>query len=220
MLEVKNLSVVKRKGEKILKSVSVTIPLGRITLLLGKSGSGKTTLLRCMAQLERDYSGEIWNGGQNIGFVPQNYALFPHLSALENCVQPRSLRVGKQQAREEAEKMLGEFGMGAYGNAYPHELSGGQQQRVAIARSLMLEPSLLLLDEPTSSLDPANTDLLIGVIQRLKGEGKGLVISSQDMGFAAKILDRTYFLEDGLIVETYDSGKDFVVPDKVCSFID
>src|SRR5579872_5266790 len=137
MLKVKNLSVVKRKGF-LLKDISLSAPGARITVLLGKSGSGKTTLLRCIAQLEKEYSGEISNGGQNIGFVPQNYALFPHLNALDNCAQPRSLKVGKRWAREEAEKMLGAFGMDGFAKSYPHELSGGQQQRVALARSLML----------------------------------------------------------------------------------
>ena len=217
MLEVKNLSVVKRK--KILNDISLSAPPGRVTLLLGKSGSGKTTLLRCLAQLEKKYSGEIHYGGQSIGFVPQSYALFPHMNVLDNCAQPLSLTVGKQPAREAAVKMLGVFEMEGYATAYPHELSGGQQQRVAIARSLMLGPSMILLDEPTSSLDPKNTDLLIGVIHRLKSEGKGLVISSQDMGFAAKVIDRAYFLENGLIEEAYDSNETSSFPNKINAFL-
>lgn len=217
MLKVKNLSVVKRK--KILNDITLSAPPGRVTLLLGKSGSGKTTLLRCMAQLEKNYSGEIHYGGQSIGFVPQNYALFPHMNVLDNCAQPLSLTVGKQLAKEAAVKMLGTFELEDYSTAYPHELSGGQQQRVAIARSLMLGPSMILLDEPTSSLDPKNTDLLIGVIHRLKSEGKGLIISSQDMGFAAKIIDRAYFLENGLIEEAYDSNETHSLPNKINAFI-
>lgn len=230
MLKVHNLSVAKRR-KILLQDVSLTAPQGRITLLLGKSGSGKTTLLRCIAQLERDYSGEISCFGQDIGpisskercqivgFVPQNYPLFPHLNALDNCAQPLSLSVGKRLAKREAERHLSAFGMDAYWNAYPHELSGGQQQRVALARSLLLAPSLILLDEPTSSLDPENADLLVEVIHRLKSEGKGVMISSQDMAFAAKILDRAYFLENGAILESYDCADSLPLPSKLEEFI-
>jgi ABC-type polar amino acid transport system ATPase subunit len=214
MLEVKNLSV--RKKRDILRNISLTVSLKKVTVLLGKSGSGKTTLLRCIAQLEREYKGEITycgqkivqeNRNQTLGFVPQNYSLFPHLSALDNCAQPLRFKMDKEAAKEKAEKMLNSLGMDQYYDSYPHELSGGQQQRVALARSLLLGPSLLLLDEPTSSLDPQNTDLLVGIIRQLKEEGKGMIISTQDMAFAEKILDRAYFLEEGAIVDAYDSAE-------------
>lgn len=227
MLKINNLSVIKRK--KILRNVSLTIPSGRISLLLGKSGSGKTTLLRCIAQLEKDYEGEIVYGGKNLnsianrsellGFVPQNYALFPHLNVLDNCAQPISLRIGKKAAYLEAGKMLRDLDMDGHLSSFPHELSGGQQQRAALARSLMLNPSFLLLDEPTSSLDPENTQLLIGLIQRLKREGKGLIISTQDMSFAEKILDRAFFIENGSLIEDYEGGDPLSPKSKLYEFL-
>ncbi|HSX10330.1 MAG TPA: ATP-binding cassette domain-containing protein, partial [Chlamydiales bacterium] len=225
---------VTKKAAVLLQDISLSIPLGRITVLLGKSGSGKTTLLRSIAQLESEYSGEISYCGQNIGdipskerckilgFVPQNYALFPNLNVLDNCAQSLSFNVGKRFAKEKAEKMLSALGMDRYFYAFPHELSGGQQQRVALARSLILNPSFILLDEPTSSLDPENAELLFGVIQQLKNEGKGLIISSQDMAFAAKILDRAFFIENGSLVESYDSADSlpFSTEGKLHEFLD
>ncbi len=227
MLKINNLSLTKRK--KILRDISLTIPRGKVTLLLGKSGSGKTTLLRCIAQLETAYEGDIFHDGQNVqtianrsrvlGFVSQNYALFPHLNALDNCAQPLSLILGRKAAYLEAEKMLSSLDMDRTFSSFPHELSGGQQQRVALARSLILNPSFLLLDEPTSSLDPENTKLLIGVIQRLKNEGKGLVISSQDMGFAEKIFDRAFFIEDGSLAESYETADSLPTEGKLYDFL-
>lgn len=235
MLSINNLSVIKQKGKRtvsLLQDISLTIPKGRITLLLGKSGSGKTTLLRCLAHLEDAYSGEIFCLGQDVkrisskkrcgilGFVPQHYALFPNLNALDNCAQPLSFKVGKRKAKEEAEKMLRALGMDKYLYSFPHELSGGQQQRVALARSLVLNPTFLILDEPTSSLDPENTELLIKIIRQLRDEGKGIIISSQDMPFSAQILDRALFLESGTIVERYEGSFPLPEESKLFEFLD
>lgn len=220
MLNIKNLFLTKSQKNKsitLLQNISLQVPKGRITLLLGKSGSGKTTLLRCISQLDSTYTGEISLNGEplknlppkqrskTLGFVAQNYALFPHLSALDNCAQPLSLTTPKNLAYIEAKTNLSALGMAPYANSFPHELSGGQQQRIALARSLMLKPSYILLDEPTSSLDPENTELLILILQRLAQEGKGLLISTQDMTFASKILDRAYFFADGSLTESYDA---------------
>jgi polar amino acid transport system ATP-binding protein len=235
MLSINNLSVVKQKGKRIvslLQDISLTLSKGRISLFLGKSGSGKTTLLRCLVQLEGGYSGEVSYCGCNVkqlsskarceilGFVPQNYALFPNLNALDNCAQPLSLKVGKRAAKVEAEKMLSALAMDKYFDSFPHELSGGQQQRVALARSLILNPTFIILDEPTSSLDPENTELLIGIMQQLRREGRGVIVSSQDMAFASKILDCAYFLENGAIVESYDRSLRFSVESKLYEFLD
>lgn len=222
MLQVKNLSLIKIKQKKefrLLQNISIEIEKERITLLLGKSGSGKTSLLRCIAQLEKDYTGEVEYQGKGMqtfsprersqiaGFVAQNYALFPFMTVLDNCAHPIRKVLGKtkKEAYEKVHERLESLGMLKYQDAHPHELSGGQQQRVAIIRALALDPDFLLFDEPTSALDPENTDLLVKIILKLKSEGKGIVIASQDMGFAAKILDQVYFLEDGKFVEKHDS---------------
>lgn len=214
MLKVKNLSL-----KKILKAVTLTIPKGRITLLLGKSGSGKTTLLRCIAQLEKHYQGEVLYGEQPIsqlpskqrcqiiGYISQSFPLFPHMNVLDNCAQALRavFRIKKDEAYMQVREILRLFDMEKLALSLPSELSGGQQQRAAIARALVLNPSFLLFDEPTSALDPENTDLFIKIIRTLVSEGRGIIISSQDMNLATKLLDRAYFLEEGAFAETYDS---------------
>jgi len=221
MLNIKNLSLSKQRRKEsiqILQKISFDIPKNRISLLLGKSGSGKTSLLRCIAQLEKGHDGEILYKSvgvhqlgakercQIIGFVPQSFALFPHLTILDNCAQPLRLLLGakKRDAYLKVEEVLSSLDMLQFIHARPHELSAGQQQRVAIARALVLNPSFLLFDEPTSALDPENRDLFIAIVQKLSGEGRGVIISTHDMVFAAKILDRALFMEGGLIVETHD----------------
>ena len=201
MLSVRDLILTKKKP--ILKGVSLKFPKGRISLLLGKSGSGKTSILRCVAELETDYEGEIT---PNLaGFVPQSFALFPHMTVFENIAQPLRLANPKAAIADEVEKVLRALDIAQLSASRPHELSGGQQQRVAIARALVLNPDFLIFDEPTSALDPENTDRFIQIIQDLKAQGKGVIISSQDMAFAAKILDNVFFLEEGEIVERYDA---------------
>lgn len=218
MLKVNCLSLSKSNKE-ILKEISIEIPPGRTTLLLGKSGSGKTTLLRCLCQLETKYTGNIlYQSGpienlsrksraQLFGFLPQSFVLFPHMTVLSNCAQPmqKLFNTTWKEAEEKALQLLAKLDMESFAKSFPHELSGGQQQRVAIARALGLDPQFLFLDEPTSALDPENTILLIQIMQMLIKENKGIVVSSQDMGFASKALDRAFFLEQGTIVESFDA---------------
>ena len=221
MLKVRNVNLGKKKNGNffsILNDISIDFLPGRISLLLGKSGSGKTTLLRCIAQLERDYTGSIsYNDNdllmippakkcQIIGLVSQSFGLFPHMHTLDNCSHALTIHFGlkKNEAHEKAEIILNSLDMGKYLLAKPHELSGGQQQRVAIARALALNPAFLLFDEPTSALDPENTELFIGIIKKLKAEGKGFVISSQDVTFSQKVFDRIFFLEEGHLVENHN----------------
>jgi cystine transport system ATP-binding protein len=226
MLNVKKLSL-----ESILREVSLEIPEKRITLLLGKSGSGKTTLLRCIAHLEKNYTGEIEYKEQKLsnlssqerckvlGFVPQSFALFPHMTILDNCAQPLRLQgTTKEQAYEKARALLDSLDMGKFSNRKPHELSGGQQQRAAIARALVLDPAYLLFDEPTSALDPENTELFIEILQEFKG--KGILIASQDMAFAAKILDRAFFMENGSLIEQYDRAEPLSLESRLGRFLD
>lgn len=220
MLEVKELSLKKKKEGKwndILNGVSLKCSPGRISLLLGKSGSGKTSILRCISQLESEYTGiTLCEGedlrsmsyskrGQKIGFVAQSFALFPHLTVRDNCAQAPCMhfRLKKKEAYEKVEALLAMLDMERYMLSKPHELSGGQQQRVALARALALHPSFLLLDEPTSALDPENTELLIAIIKKLQKEGKGFVISSQDVAFSEKIFDQIYYFEKGELVEDH-----------------
>ncbi len=229
MLKIKKLSL---KG--ILQEISLEIPEKRITLLLGKSGSGKTTLLRCIAHLEKEYTGEIEYQEQKLsslspqercrvlGFVPQSFALFPHMTILDNCAQ--SLRLlklqgaSKESAYEKAQTMLDSLDMGTFAGRKPHELSGGQQQRAAIARALVLDPAYLLFDEPTSALDPENTELFIEILREFKG--KGILIASQDMAFASKILDRAFFMENGALIEQYERSEHLSLESKLGQFLD
>lgn len=221
MLKLEQVNL--KAGEhSILQDVSINLFKGSITLLLGKSGCGKTSLLRCIAQLNRNYTGKITlntedvsalppkKRGQLIGFVPQSYALFPHMNVRDNCAFAlhKLHHQTKDEAYAKADEVLDSLDMLAYAKKTPPELSGGQQQRVSIARALALDPAFLLFDEPTSALDPENTDLFIGIIKKLSCQGTGLVISSQDMAFSDKVLDRAYFMEKGEIVETHNAAAE------------
>lgn len=236
MLKIKNLIVVKKKKKEniiILDNISIDIPLNRITLLIGKSGSGKTTILRCLANLEKGYTGKIYfneeliininrkKRSQVFGFVSQSFSLFPHMNVINNCTNPLRVVLGlsKKKSLQIASDCLEQLHMQHYAYSYPHELSGGQQQRVAIARALGLNPSFILLDEPTSALDPENSNNLIKILKELLKTNKGFIISSQDMSFVSKIKDRIFFLEDGQIVEHYDSVNKSIKSKKINSFI-
>ncbi|MCB1072878.1 MAG: amino acid ABC transporter ATP-binding protein [Chlamydiales bacterium] len=212
MLSIKSLTFPKR-----LQNISITIFSGQVTLLLGKSGSGKTSLLRCIAQLEKEYSGEINYQKQSlknlspqkrcqlIGFMSQSYDLFPHMTVFQNCAQPLSKQklFSNLEIKEQVISMLKKFDIEFLSKRMPYQLSGGQKQRVALARTLLLNPSFILLDEPSSALDPENTQILIQLIRESKQSGVGWIISTQDMEFAKKVLDQAYFLEEGRVAECY-----------------
>ncbi|MBS0620523.1 MAG: amino acid ABC transporter ATP-binding protein [Verrucomicrobia bacterium] len=213
MLKVKNLSLC--KSRPILQNLSLDLPKGRVTLLLGKSGSGKTSLLRCLAQLETAYQGEISYEGKSlrelapkeraqlIGFIPQSFPLFLHQNVLDNCAAALRVVFGvpKQEAYARVGEVLCELDIDKLALSLPHELSGGQQQRASIARALVLNPQFLLFDEPTSALDPENTERFVKVIRALVAGGTGVVISSQDMRLASQLLDLAYFLEEGILTD-------------------
>lgn len=227
LLNINSLSL--EKSSKILSDFTFAAGPGRITLLLGKSGSGKTSLLRCIAQIEKEYSGEITYLGkplasfapkercQTLGYVSQSYGLFPHMTVLRNCTQP--LRLNKSEAKEQALNMLKQFGIEELADAYPYQISGGQQQRVALARTLLLNPSFVLLDEPTSALDPENTQILVDFILKWKEQGIGWIISTQDIAFAKQLLDCVIFLENGMLLEKYSKLENQSYEGKLKEFL-
>jgi polar amino acid transport system ATP-binding protein len=199
---------------------------GTVTVILGPSGSGKSTLLRAINHLEKLDGGfvavdgvligvrphgdrvkelrekEILKQRSRIGFVFQSFNLFPHLTALENVIEaPLSWGVRSAEARERGRELLARVGLAEKEDAYPRQLSGGQQQRVAIARSLALDPELILFDEPTSALDPELVGEVLAVIRGLAGTGKTLIIVTHEIGFAREVGDRVVFVDDGRIVE-------------------
>lgn len=210
---------VKKSQNVLLKNISLEIPAGRITCLLGASGAGKTTLLRTIAQLSGNYEGSIIIDGNEdssltpqqlssrIGFVFQQFNLFGFLTVLENCMIALRLVKGfsEQKAQVIAMSMLEKLGISALAGRLPSQISGGQQQRVAIARALALNPKSLLLDEPTSSLDPANAAILAGLLKGLAKQGIAIAVASQDSVFIRMVLDRAYLLSMGQLVESCDS---------------
>lgn len=214
MLTIKNLYL--KKGippKQILNGISVFFPQGEISLLMGRSGAGKSSLMRCVAQLDTTYEGEVlYNGeslkglaaskrAQALSYIAQGYALFPHLTALENCSQPLQvvLKIKASEAKQKAFAVMKSLGMAEYISSYPNELSGGQQQRIAIARALALDPQILLLDEPSSALDPDNSAQLAKILRELASQGKTLVVSTQDMLFAEQLQGTTYCIDNGCL---------------------
>jgi len=202
----------------ILKDVSFELRKGRITTFMGESGAGKTTLLKCIANLNAYYEGTITCDGKDIknlnpiqrastiGFVLQQFHLFPHLSVLKNCTCAlvKVMGMNEKEAEIKVNESLDILKMQSFIHAYPSQLSGGQQQRVAIARSLVLQPNILLLDEPTSALDPESKKNLESLLLDLNATGITLAISSHDMPFINRIMDYVYFMEKGEVVEEWD----------------
>lgn len=226
MIIGKNITC-KYKRESVLKHISFSLEKGRITTFMGKSGAGKTTLLRCIANLHTNYEGVITFEKQdlkkltpleratNLGYVFQQFHLFPHFTALQNCTYAL-----KDDAEEIAIQTLNLLGMSSYIHAFPSQLSGGQQQRVAIARALVLRPKILLLDEPTSALDPESKKSLESLLLDLRAQGITLALSSHDMSFIRKVMDRIYYLEGGSLVEEWDSQQeDLSSKEKIWQFI-
>ena len=220
IITAKNLFLKYDNAKKnALDNVSFDIPEGRITQFLGKSGSGKTTLLKCIANLQTNFTGTLTFKGHpiksmsakvrasSIGYVSQSFDLFPHMTVLENCVHPQILVLGKTRelAEEKAHDKLYHLGMGDFIDRFPKNLSGGQKQRVSIARALCMDSKLLLLDEPTSALDPESSRKLTDILRTLQQEGVTIALSTHDMTFARSLLDRVYFMENGLVLEYLDA---------------
>lgn len=209
-------------GSAVLEEVSCRIEEGECVVILGPSGAGKSTLLRCLAGLEDlaagtvDFQGTPYIDGTGmrrrlrgeIGMVFQQFNLFPHLTALDN-VAIAPVRVRRQRpaaAAQLARETLASVGLSDRVDHYPEELSGGQQQRVAIARALAMNPSLMLFDEPTSSLDPEYTREVLEVMRRVIASGMTVAIVTHEIAFARQMADRVLFLDQGRLIE--DSPAD------------
>ena len=200
-----------------LVGITETIERGEVVVICGPSGSGKSTLIRTINRLEEIDSGRILVEGRDIhapeidldrfrsgiGFVFQQFNLFPHLTVLDNCtLAPIHLRgLSPAEARERALAVLDRGGVADKASVFPATLSGGQQQRVAIARALVMEPPLMLFDEPTSSLDPEMVGEVLLVIRNLAHQGMTLVCVTHEMGFAREVADRVLFMDRGAILE-------------------
>jgi polar amino acid transport system ATP-binding protein len=203
---------------KVLDGVSFEVERGEVLVLIGRSGSGKSTALRCIDRFETIDSGEIVVCGhrvndpkldlralrQDVGIVFQSYNLFPHLTIEENItLAPCSVKgVSKAQAKEQARRVLAQVGLEDKLHQYPEQLSGGQQQRAAIARSLAMQPKVMLFDEVTSALDPELTGEVLKVIEALAADGMTMVMVTHEMGFARGIANRVVFMHRGKVHET------------------
>lgn len=214
MIRIKNLH--KSFGDiEVLKGINLTVNESEVVCLIGPSGSGKSTLLRCINFLEKKTAGEIWIDEelvqekkineirQKVGMVFQHFDLFPHMTVIQNVMEgPVTVKkMPKSLARALAMDLLEKVDLKEKANEYPDMLSGGQQQRVAIARSLAMEPRVILFDEPTSALDPELVGEVLIVMKNLAKEGRTMIVVTHEMGFAKEVADRVIFLDDGIIIE-------------------
>ncbi|WP_332691117.1 amino acid ABC transporter ATP-binding protein [Bosea sp. (in: a-proteobacteria)] len=202
---------------QVLKNVSLDVAKGEVVAVIGRSGSGKSTLLRCVNGLEPIQAGTIRVDGvqvndpatdlrqlrQQVGIVFQSFNLFPHLSVCDNItLAPRVVKKqAPEAAREIAREVLRRVGLEEKLDAYPSQLSGGQQQRVAIARSLAMQPKLMLFDEVTSALDPELTGEVLKVLESVAQEGMTMILVTHEMGFARRFGSRVVFMHEGRIHE-------------------
>jgi len=200
VLRVIGLSLSRGRRE-VLRCVDLDAEPGEIVALMGLSGSGKTTILRVVAGLERPDAGEVSAG--SVGMVFQSHCLFEHLSALENVtLAPVHVqRLSRLDAERRARELLDELGVGHRADALPRELSGGEAQRVAIARALAVDPPILLLDEPTASLDPARRNDLGEALRKLAAAGRTLLLTSHDPEFVRACATRVLVLAEGRVVD-------------------
>lgn len=213
---------------EILSEIDLRVMPQELVFLIGPSGSGKSTLLRCCNRLEEATSGDILFEGVNIGspkvnvnllrtkigMVFQSFNLYPHMTALENVMLAlrKVAGKGKAEAREIGLAMLARVGLAERCEHYPGQLSGGQQQRVAIARTLALEPKVVLFDEPTSALDPELVGGVLNTMRELRKSGMTMVVVSHEMRFAREAADRVIFMADGRIVEQDTAEEIFERP--------
>ncbi len=215
---------------EVLKGVSMDIMKGQVICIIGPSGSGKSTLIRCVNALNDIQQGSILVEGQEVndpdldklelrkkvGMVFQQYNLFPHKTALQNVMMApiQVLKQDKAEIEKQAYELLKKVRLEGKENSYPGELSGGQQQRVAIARSLAMNPDIMLFDEVTAALDPETVKEVLVTIKQLAEEGMTCILVTHEMGFAREVADMIYFTDRGVIVESgppatfFDEAKD------------
>jgi polar amino acid transport system ATP-binding protein len=227
MVVIKDL--VKQFGPlNAVDGVSLTVRQGQVLVIIGPSGSGKSTVLRCINHLETPTSGEIWVDGMHlthnskdinairaeVGMVFQQFNLFPHLTVLDNVKLAQRVVRGRKPAEAEriARQQLERVGIPEKAASFPGQLSGGQQQRVAIARSLAMNPKVMLFDEPTSALDPEMINEVLDVMQNLAREGMTMVVVTHEMGFARHAASQILFMDHGKIVESNTPSEFYTNP--------
>jgi polar amino acid transport system ATP-binding protein len=221
--------VTKRFDELVvLSGIDLTVDLHQVVCMIGASGSGKSTLLRCINRLESVEEGTIVVDGQTItdreidvnalrrkiGIVFQAFNLFPHMTVMQNItLAPRKTRgLSKSEAKVQARDLLGRIGLLDKADEYPDRLSGGQQQRVAIARALAMSPTLMLLDEITSALDPQLVSEVLNLVRDLANTGMTMIIATHEMSFAREVADKVCFLDGGVILEEGPPQQIFSAP--------
>ena len=220
---------------QVLHDVNLSIAKGEVVVIIGASGSGKSTLIRCINGLEQLDSGTIEVDGltlrpvakgrrqdsgalqdirREVGMVFQQFNLFPHKTVLENVtLAPMKVRKWDQaKAETAARRLLDRVGLVDHIQKYPSQLSGGQQQRVAIARSLAMEPRVMLFDEPTSALDPEMVGEVLEVMRGLAREGMTMIVVTHEMGFAREVADRVVYIDQGRILEVGTATEIFDAP--------
>ncbi|MFC4100568.1 amino acid ABC transporter ATP-binding protein [Paenibacillus xanthanilyticus] len=227
MIKVEHLN--KSYGKNaILHDISTTVERGEVVAIIGPSGSGKSTFLRCLNLLETPTSGSITIDGtvltdpktdmgqvrQRIGMVFQHFHLFPHMTVIDNITfAPMRVKgLSKEEARAKGLQLLERVGLAEKADVYPSKLSGGQKQRVAIARSLAMDPDIMLFDEPTSALDPEMVKEVLAVIRDLASSGMTMLIVTHEMKFAREASDTIYFLDAGRLIERADPETFFASP--------
>ena len=212
---------------EVLRGIDIEVNPKEVMCMIGPSGSGKSTFLRCINHLEKINRGRLSIDGElvgyrqvgdklhelreaevarkraEIGMVFQHFNLFPHMTALENvtCAPVRVKKIARDAARKRAGELLARVGLSDKLDCYPAQLSGGQQQRVAIARSLAMEPKLMLFDEPTSALDPELVGEVLAAMKELASEGMTMIVVTHEMGFAREVADSVVFMDVGVVVE-------------------
>jgi ABC-type polar amino acid transport system ATPase subunit len=216
LIQIKNVSKW-YEDFQVLKDINEEVKQGQTVVVCGPSGSGKSTLLRCINGLEPFQGGEIFVDGVSvgdratnlyklrteIGMVFQRFELYPHMTAIQNItLAPLKVRnKSKKEAEAKAMELLARVGIPDKANAYPANLSGGQQQRVAIARSLAMEPKIMMFDEPTSALDPEMIKEVLEVMIDLAKGGMTMIVVTHEMGFAREVADEIIFMDEGSIIE-------------------
>jgi len=216
------------KSLGVLKNISLTIPKGEIIALIGSSGCGKSTFLKCINGIIPVSKGKIFVGKTDVtaknadlnkirsevGIVFQQFNLFPHLTVMENITLApvKVKKISDNEAKITALHLLEKVGLLDKAGKYPEQLSGGQAQRVAIARSLAMQPEIMLFDEPTSALDPQMTQEVLDTIKELAKEGMTMIVVTHEMGFAREVADRVIFLSEGRIIEDGSAEQVFDNP--------